>query len=497
LRKNLHFDTVLTGFKNKKATSFWRRQHPRLVHTLGRFPGVFHVLYFPVGEDHMRVGHLFVRLTVCFVLCFGAFITIGRQEAPAQKSSSENASGPVAFMVGPNRVMVHQVVVEADPAAHGLTAKAGSQWVVAVIDVTNFGTAPQSLKLSDLQIFPSAGATGVPADLSQGPSAKAGLTDVQADGSVAIPVDSTVRLAAGFAVPEAAEQDSEPGIGYGAERVSVASAIVDKIDVASLAAVTPWTGTQSVIQSVPGDGKLEVTVAGAAKTVAMAGAMTPQADECFGVESSAAITTLSGGSVWVEDDPTSDGDLVWYWDGAKGHLGLLNQVLIEQGFAGYDDDYDGTAYGEWLSAKSEVAKDGEIGLWELCKSADGRWINPPEPTAVPTKTADEIRADYVWVDPRDLSIHPDQFEGDKIALQGEVFNVPPGQSAGMLEFQIWVTPPSGETVAVYVVYFGEISGIYQGSWVTVYGTGGGSVSGTNAFGGTITQPLVRADIIDQ
>jgi hypothetical protein len=33
-------------------------------------------------------------------------------------------------------------------------------------------------------------------------------------------------------------------------------------------------------------------------------------------------------------------------------------------------------------------------------------------------------------------------------------------------------------------------------WVTVYGVGFGSVDGTNGFGAQITQPLIRADIID-
>lgn len=49
---------------------------------------------------------------------------------------------------------------------------------------------------------------------------------------------------------------------------------------------------------------------------------------------------------------------------------------------------------------------------------------------------------------------------------------------------------------MYVYYEGAISGIYEGTWIPVYGVGDGYMTGTNAFGGEITQPLVRAEIID-
>jgi hypothetical protein len=38
--------------------------------------------------------------------------------------------------------------------------------------------------------------------------------------------------------------------------------------------------------------------------------------------------------------------------------------------------------------------------------------------------------------------------------------------------------------------------MFEGTWVTVYGTVEGTQSFTNTLGGDVTQPLVIADIID-
>lgn len=87
-------------------------------------------------------------------------------------------------------------------------------------------------------------------------------------------------------------------------------------------------------------------------------------------------------------------------------------------------------------------------------------------------------------------IRPDTFTGEKIIVGGEVFNI---QVEGSITFmQIFVAGNE----AVGVVYEGDSTGIYEGTYVTIYGVGRGTFDGTNAFGGPITQPLIEADIID-
>jgi len=277
---------------------------------------------------------------------------------------------PAAFVSGFNRIVVYQTQIVRDEADYGLAATPGTLWVVSVLDITNFGIEAQTISLADFQYFVDDEGTPVAADLAPGPSAQLGFTDVQADGSAAVPVDSTIRIAVAFPLPAEPATEPIPRIVFGDEEVNVASTAVPSLDVTVLSPVQPWAGLQGVVQTVPGNGTIEVDIAGTVETVALAGVVTPPVDGCFGAESSAAVLSLSGGTVWVEDDPTSEGSLVWYWDADRGHLVLLNQALVEQGFGAYDDE-SGTAYAAWLAAKSELAETSETGLWSTCEGAEG------------------------------------------------------------------------------------------------------------------------------
>jgi len=433
--------------------------------------------------------HRVAGIVVSLVLCLGAGTGIGGGDS----ARAQEQAAPSGFVSGFNRVMVYQVDNAGDGSAYGLAATSGKDWIVTILDLTNFGTAAQTVSLGDFSLVANDGGEPVAGALSAKPAETLGLADVQANASVAVPVDQTVRLAVAFAVPsESVSSGFAPSLAFGDEQATVVGALVDTLDQAGVPPAQPWSGAQGVVQAVPGEGTIEVSVGGAVQQVSLAGVTTPPADGCFGAESAAAVTTLSGGSVWIEDDPTSDGSLVWYWDGARGHLGLLNEALVEQGLAGFDTGYAGTAYAGWLSAKGSAAADAGTGLWETCRDPEGTWIDPPAPTPVPTKTADEIRADYTWVDSRDLVIRPNEFMNDKVAVQGTVFNIMV-DADGFTTMQIWL---DGGSEAAVIGYEGDSQGIYEGTWVTVYGVAYGTFEGTNAFGGTISQPLIFADIVD-
>src|SRR5690606_37843782 len=96
-------------------------------------------------------------------------------------------------------------------------------------------------------------------------------------------------------------------------------------------------------------------------------------------------------------------------------------------------------------------------------------------------------------DPRDLFVRPDSFVGKKIAVRGQVFNIEIG--SGMTFMQLWIWTSSG-TEAVVVWLDEEVEGVYKNSTITVYGRGDGSFTGTNAFGGQISQPQVAGDFIE-
>lgn len=428
-----------------------------------------------------RIQHSRVIILSLMLLLVGLVPMVPTQAA----AQSEHASA--GFVTGSNRIIVLQSEIIDDDSKYGLPK---GVWLVSILDFTNFGTAPITISLGDFGLSTEAKGDFIPADTSQEPSVALNFTDVQANGTAVIPVDTTVRLAMAFATETSSIES--PSIRFGDESANISATLTDALDPSSLAQVQPWSGSQGTLQNSPGGGVIEVNLGGSIQAVALTGVSTPPLDGCFGQESAAAIASLSGGSVWIEDDQTSEGALVWYWDASKGHLSLLNQALLEQGFAGYDDAYDSTTYGTWLKDKADAANKAKTGLWELCKNTSGQWINPPPPTAVPTKTAEEVRAAYTWIDSRDLVIRPFEFEGDKIAIQGTVFNIDVDPS-GFTAMQIWL---DGGSEAAVIVFQGDSTGIYEGTWITVYGTVEGTFEGTNAFGGTISQPLIRADIVD-
>jgi len=118
----------------------------------------------------------------------------------------------------------------------------------------------------------------------------------------------------------------------------------------------------------------------------------------------------------------------------------------------------------------------------------------PTRTPLPTRTPDP-RSLYSVIDIRQLDAYPDNHIGELIRLDGRVFNI------GQDFFQIMVRKPGGyswDTVAVIITYIGTTlpRGLYEDTNVRVYGKVMGSMEGTNAFGATIRQPWVNADIVE-
>lgn len=118
------------------------------------------------------------------------------------------------------------------------------------------------------------------------------------------------------------------------------------------------------------------------------------------------------------------------------------------------------------------------------------------PTSTPTPTPDP-RGLYEEVDIRDLDTFPSRYIGSLLKLRGQVFNIDEGG------LQMWVQTPGGgrfDRVPVVITWI-DISvlpeQVYEDTYITVYGTGAGTWQGTNSFGGTITQPLILADIIER
>lgn len=115
---------------------------------------------------------------------------------------------------------------------------------------------------------------------------------------------------------------------------------------------------------------------------------------------------------------------------------------------------------------------------------------PPQPTAVP-----QLTDTYPAIpDVRELAIGRGFSAGDKLSVSGSVFNIEVDSDGTYM--QIWVGAPDGSTEAVMVYYEGDSTGVFEGTWVTAYGTYLGPICGTNAYGGEICQPAILADKLE-
>lgn len=130
----------------------------------------------------------------------------------------------------------------------------------------------------------------------------------------------------------------------------------------------------------------------------------------------------------------------------------------------------------------------------------GTDTDAPPPTAVPTTapqptTAPTLTDEYPpVVDVRELAIGRGYSVGEKLSLSGTVFTI--SYDSGLTLMQIWVAAPDGSEEPVIIGYEGDSSGIFEGTWITAYGTYIGPLCGTNTLGGEICQPAISADVVE-
>lgn len=64
-----------------------------------------------------------------------------------------------------------------------------------------------------------------------------------------------------------------------------------------------------------------------------------------------------------------------------------------------------------------------------------------------------------------------------------------------VQMQVTVPAPDGTTEVVFVGYDGDTTGMFEGTWVTVYATVVDYQTFENRLGGGVTQPLVAAEYV--
>lgn len=439
-----------------------------------------------------------VSILIAMVLVIPVIVSPAR--IWAQTDASEVAQA--GLVSNAYRVVAYQTVIGPEIAEAKVPRAANGVHALVVVDVTNTGvSAPLDLAVFQLGITEGSlleMTSGVEVDreLTISASQALQLQGVGADGSMVIAENSNVRLALVFPLPAEPAEGESLVLRVNDQVMSLDDTMMEALMPLKLPAMTPTMAVEpATINEIKAGATLAVTMdTGETREIQFEGVVSSAGNtvlrsSCYAGEATSQINGLTGGRVWLEKMP--DGRyLVWFNNAAAGNFGLVNSFLVAGGFAGADADSP-SAYASWLGSVEEWAKGQAAGLWSVCTNAEGAWISMPTPTAVPTLTAEQIRGQYQWIDVRDLAINPDQFKGEKIAVSGSVFNIQ--IQDGMTAIQIWL---NGGSDAATIVYEGELTGVYEGTWITVYGFGAGTFSGTNAFGGTIIQPLIGADIID-
>lgn len=110
--------------------------------------------------------------------------------------------------------------------------------------------------------------------------------------------------------------------------------------------------------------------------------------------------------------------------------------------------------------------------------------NRYELTATSYVATSNYLASFEQVQWRDFITYPDKYEGQKIRLGCRVFNVVKSSK----HIQCYV---SGTYEAFYVKFKDSFDDIYEDSYLTIYGTGGGLECFTNTMGNQVCQPLIK------
>ena len=338
------------------------------------------------------------------------------------------------------------------------------------------------------------------------------------DAAVAIAADETTRFTLVFQIPEDAEG---PALVLDAA-LPLDDALEADPDLGDLPEVTePPALEEAQVDDVVDGATLRVFLPEGEQNddIRLIGVDAPVDDDCFADESADRLAELAGETVYLETGiggrlEGADALLRHVWVERDGNRVLLNQELVADGYAAADFEGQGdeVRFRRWLEDAQRVAEAEERGLWAECTGPHGEKKPDPTPTPrppTPTPSAEEVRAGYpVLEDVRELAIRPGGFIGDEIAFSGTVLTIQvasPGrvfvlsddfEYAAQAALQVTVVAPDGSTEVISVGYDGDTTGIFEGTFVTVYGTVVGTRSGTNAFGGTIVNPLVNADIVD-
>jgi hypothetical protein len=283
-----------------------------------------------------------------------------------------------------------------------LKEKAGKQWLVLVLDITNWSEDDARLSAEDFRL----GSDGSTKPSKVAPTSTSKVAEVlnlaapSDDQSMAIGAGETARVALVFLLPA---QSQAPALIIGEETLPLTDALEGDLQPDSLPAPAgpPKVSTAKIV-SAPNGKTLRIQLDGesTSQAIQLLGVDPPAKGECFAHEAKKLLDDLVGSVVLVEDDAAlksgkTPARYVWLTND-DGTRTLLNQRLIAEGKVEAATIPNDARFGSWFEVSERAAQDAEVGLWTTCASpisatrvptASSTTSPTPRPTSTPVVTA--------------------------------------------------------------------------------------------------------------
>jgi hypothetical protein len=316
----------------------------------------------------------------------GAAQAAGEQVVTGGQQVLANGEPAPVFVSGQWRVGIAAAALNEALEGVGLKEKAGKQWLVMVLDVTNWSEIDAQLSVEDFKLG-SKGATK-PSKIAPASTSKVAevlnLAAPSDDQSMAIGAGETARVALVFLLPA---QSQAPALIIGKEALPLTDTLEGELQPDGLPAPAGPPEVQSgKIVSAPNGKTLRIQLDGesTSQAIQLLGVDPPAKGECFAHEAKKLLDDMVGTVVLVEDDAAlksgkTPARYVWLTND-DGTRTLLNQRLIAEGKVEAASIPDDARFGSWFEVSERAAETAQAGLWTTCSS-------PKSATRVPTTSS--------------------------------------------------------------------------------------------------------------
>jgi len=283
------------------------------------------------------------------------------------------------FVSGSWRIAVATTAVAQSFPELGLKQKADKEWMIVLLDVTNWSDEDAQLSARDFTIEGTDDAVIGKIARSSMPALaeQLGLEPFADDLTMRMAAGETQRIALAFVIPR---RSAAPSLVHDTESMPLSSTIELELRTDKLpAAASPPELSEGEIVSASDGRTMRVLLDGRARAtrIQLLGVEPPAEGECAEHGAEKVLDGLTGGEVLIEEDAAITGGTIparYVWlvndDGTRT---LLNQQLIAEGMAVAASIPSDSRFGLWLMETKRSAEASGVGLWAGC--AD------PEPTS--------------------------------------------------------------------------------------------------------------------